>query len=509
MARFVFYDLEATGADVHYDRPLQFAAICTNEQLEPIEEPVVWYARHPDDVLSHPAAVMTTGLLPDTPALTEGMSEAELAEAISGLLNQPDTCAVGFNNLRFDAPMLRFLFWRTLKPPYEHEFSGGNSKFDILDVARAYRLLRPDGINWPRLETGYPSLKLTELAAANGLTHEQAHDALSDVQATLELARLFRDQNPRLFNYLLAARNKNHVREQVDKKPGHAFVHTTARIAADRGGGSVFVNLGQSGKNPNARLLWDARFDPAPWMALSPEALAERRFVKTPDDRVNDPNTMRLPVKELHINQVPAVFPLSILKEAAVCERMVIDREQVLAHIALIKAHLPEFAEKLHAAMALSEGQYPPAKRSEQALYAGFLDNREADTLAQWWRDWRGANHPAKAQQAITWLLGQDWQDARLPTLVAHFVARNYPQYLDERHQQQWQHYCREQLNPNGEISHPLDDESGLPRDIPHMRALAQHWLDTRPAQWTEQQLSLLKPYLEWLERRKAILSIR
>jgi exonuclease I len=136
---FLFFDLETTGADPAFDRPLQFAAIRTDMALEPIGEPVVWYARVPEDCLPHPAAVMTTGILPDAPELVGADSEASLANRIHRLVSQPNTCVVGFNNLRFDAPMLRFLFWRNLLDPYRHEWADGNSRFDVLDAARDKR----------------------------------------------------------------------------------------------------------------------------------------------------------------------------------------------------------------------------------------------------------------------------------------------------------------------------------------------------------------------------------
>lgn len=501
MTRFVFYDLETTGAQPDFDRPLQFAAMVTNADFEPIEEPVVWYAQHPQEVLSHPAAVMTTGLLPNDPALKQGMTEAQLAQAIAQLLQPPDTCAVGFNNLRFDAPMLRFLFWRSLKPPYEHEFKRGNSKFDVLDAARAYRLLRPEGIQWPENDQGYPSLKLTDLSAANGLAHTKAHDALSDVEATVGLARLLKQANPRLWTYLLNARDKQHVRQQVDRPEQPAFVHTTSRIAADRGGGSVFFNLGQPEGNPNARLLWDARFDPEPWLEMTPESLAERRFVPTPADRVNDPEQMRLPVKELHINRVPAVFPLSILKEPDVCARMVLDRQQVLDHIAFIQAHRQAFTEKMQQAVRLSTQPFPSGGASEQALYQGFVPYADQQRLQQQTDLALQASTSAEQSAAIQALLAQPWQDERLHTLVPHFAARNFPTAIDQVTRASWQNFCREQLNPQGTLLADWQTQKHLPRDIPHMQALARLWLENPPQGFSQAQLGLLPDYLQWLEQ--------
>ncbi|OYY54667.1 MAG: exodeoxyribonuclease I, partial [Halothiobacillus sp. 28-55-5] len=169
---FLFYDFETTGADPRCDRPIQFAALRTNEALEPIAPPITLYATLSPEVLPHPQAVLITGILPQTSANAGGTPEAEFAARIHREMMVPDTCAVGFNSLRFDAELMRFMFWRNLRDPYAHEWKNGNSRWDVLDAARAFRLLRPDGIFWPTDEAGKPTLRLTALTEANGISHD-------------------------------------------------------------------------------------------------------------------------------------------------------------------------------------------------------------------------------------------------------------------------------------------------------------------------------------------------
>ena len=210
---FLFYDFETTGADPRCDRPIQFAALRTNDELEPIDSPITLYATLSPEVLPHPQAVLVTGILPQTLAPSGGRPEAEFASHIHAEMMEPGTCAVGFNSLRFDAEMLRFMFWRNLRDPYAHEWKSGNSRWDVLDAARAFRLLRPEGIQWPTDEQGAPTLRLEALTKANGIAHANAHDALGDVEATLAFARLMRAQSPKLFDYLLSLRKKAVVAE--------------------------------------------------------------------------------------------------------------------------------------------------------------------------------------------------------------------------------------------------------------------------------------------------------
>lgn len=494
---FLFFDLETTGADPAFDRPLQFAAIRTDMALEPIGEPVVWYARVPDDCLPHPAAVMTTGILPDDPVLAGADSEANLANRIHRLVSQPNTCVVGFNNLRFDAPMLRFLFWRNLLDPYRHEWADGNSRFDILDAARAYRLLAPGALNWPVGSDGRPTLRLSELSAANGLMHEQAHDALSDVEATIDLARRLRAADPALWEHLLAARDKRQVARLIDA-PDHApFLHVSPRLPARVASASMFCSFGQVDGNRNRRECWDLRFDPLPWLDLDAEGWAERRFLKTPPEEAErDWDELRLPIKSLHLNRVPVVLPAEVLDRDGVAQRMVVDRERIALHAERFRQHFPALRERLIGALERTEGDFPP-RPVEQALYAGFVPAGDRRHLDDWWRRARSLGSRAEAVDHARDLLAGPFEDARLPELVEGFVARNLPEALDDPARARWQARLIEQLRPG----QPLDEAAPAGRDFPGLRAELDRL--EHDDGWSVEQRALLGPYRRWLAGRE------
>ena len=197
---FLWHDYETFGANPRLDRPSQFGAIRTDENFNQIGEAEMFYCSPADDFLPHPMAVLITGITPQE-ARTNGLAETDFAGAINDLMSRPNTCVVGYNSLRFDDEVTRHMFYRNFIDPYAREWQNGNSRWDLIDVVRAIYALRPEGINWPSKEDGTPSFKLEDLTAANGIAHgEAAHDALADVRATLELAKLLKKAQPRLFD---------------------------------------------------------------------------------------------------------------------------------------------------------------------------------------------------------------------------------------------------------------------------------------------------------------------
>lgn len=101
-----WHDYETSGTDPRRDRPMQFAGLRTDEDLNVVGEPLSLYCRLADDVLPQPDACLVTGL---TPARVnrEGVAEAEFIGRIVAELGRPGTCGVGYNSLRFDDEVTR------------------------------------------------------------------------------------------------------------------------------------------------------------------------------------------------------------------------------------------------------------------------------------------------------------------------------------------------------------------------------------------------------------------
>ena len=184
-----WYDFETFGNNPRRDRASQFAGIRTDEDLNIIGDPLVMYCKPANDFLPNPMACLITGITPQL-TLEKGIAEAEFTRRILEEFAQPGTCVAGYNSIRFDDEVTRQLLYRNFHDPYEREWKNGNSRWDIIDMVRLCAATRPEGIEWPKKEDGSNSFRLEELTKANGITHAEAHDALSDVLATIEFAQV-------------------------------------------------------------------------------------------------------------------------------------------------------------------------------------------------------------------------------------------------------------------------------------------------------------------------------
>ena len=237
-----WHDYETSGASPASDRPWQFAGLRTTTDLEVIGDPLTVYAKPALDVLPHPAAVRVTGISPFE-AEEKGLSEQGFIARIHDELAKPGTCGVGYNSLRFDDEVTRFTLWRNFYDPYAREYSRGNSRWDLIDVVRCFYALRPDSLDWPTRPDGAPSFKLEDLTAANGLEHGAAHDAMSDVTATLALARALRSADRALFDELLSMRFKARVEALVDTNAMTPLVYVSGLMGTERACLGVVVPL--------------------------------------------------------------------------------------------------------------------------------------------------------------------------------------------------------------------------------------------------------------------------
>ena len=257
---FLFHDYETFGTSPSLDRPSQFAAIRTDEDLNVVGEPEVFYCRLADDYLPQPQAVMVTGITPQE-ANAKGDNEAAFARRVHDLFTVPKTCIVGYNNVRFDDEVTRNIFYRNFYDPYAWSWQHDNSRWDLLDVMRACYALRPEGINWPENDEGLPSFRLEHLTVANGIEHSNAHDAMADVYATIAMAKLVKTQQPRLFDYLYAHRNKRKLATLIDVPQIKPLVHVSGMFGAARGNTSLVAPLAWHPDNRNAVIMVDLAGD--------------------------------------------------------------------------------------------------------------------------------------------------------------------------------------------------------------------------------------------------------
>ena len=320
----LWHDYETWGVSPKYDKPSQFAGIRTDLDLNIISEPEVFYCQPPQDYLPQPEACLVTGITPQK-AQREGLTEAEFASRIHAMFSQPNTCVAGYNNIRFDDEVTRYMLYRNFYDPYAREWQHGNSRWDIIDMVRACYALRPDGINWPTNDEGRVSFRLELLTQANGISHEAAHDAMSDVYATIAMAKLIKEKQPKLYDFIFNLKNKRQVAELIDVYNMTPVVHTSSRISSEHGCTSWFAPVSYHPTNKNAVIAVDLAQDPEPLLSLSSEEIKARLYTKRQDLAEGE---LPIPVKLIHTNKCPIVAPAkTLLPENAA--RLNIPREQI------------------------------------------------------------------------------------------------------------------------------------------------------------------------------------
>ena len=440
-----WHDYETFGADPKRDRPAQFAGLRTDEALNEIGEPLVIYCKPARDVLPHPEACLLTGITPQI-ADAEGLLEPEFIARIHAELAQPGTCGVGYNTLRFDDEVTRFTLYRNFYDPYGREWQNNNSRWDLIDLVRMTYALRPDGIAWPMHEEGRPSFRLEDLTLANGIGHEAAHDALSDVRATISLARLLRDQQPRLYNWLFQLRNKHKAAAQLDLAAHTPVLHTSRMYPAETGCTTLVLPLIIEPRNNNSILVYDLRHDPTPFMTMNVAELNETLFTRAED--LPEGKT-RLPVKSVKINKCPALAPRNTLDEAST-ERIAIDLDACHRHWQLLLAN-KKFFKRI--AQAYTMNDFASSGDVDSALYEGFISEADRSLLN------RIHSLPPKNLSKADF----DFHDKRLPELFFRYRARNWPDTLTEEEALQWETTRLRRLNEpdgGGSITLPVFTEA-------------------------------------------------
>ncbi|MFZ6646668.1 exodeoxyribonuclease I [Undibacterium sp. TJN25] len=437
---FLWHDYETFGAQARRDRPSQFAAIRTDADLNEIGEPIMLYCRPAPDFLPNPEACLITGITPQT-CLERGIPEYQFAAQIEQAFSQTGTIGVGYNTIRFDDEITRFMFWRNLIDPYAREWQNQCGRWDILDMVRTTFALRPEGINWPKHEDGRPSFKLEHLSAANGLVHEAAHDALSDVRATIALARLIRQQQPKLFDFCLALHKKDRVSAEIGLPARKPFLHVSGMIPVERGCITAMWPLAMHPQNKNEVIAWDLTLDPSELFTLDAASIQARMFTKA--DALPE-GVSRLPVKTIHLNKSPIVIGNLNTLSAARAQQWGIDTA-LIQHHAQLALGGPDMS-----AIWQQVFDRPQAETADvdEDLYGGFVGNADRRQLNE--LRLLGPDQLAKARTGF--------QDARLTELLFRYRARNFPDSLSPGEQQQWEEHRAARLYDGYANALKIDD---------------------------------------------------
>ncbi len=431
---FLWHDYETFGLDPRRERPAQFAGIRTDAELNVIGEPVMLYCQPANDYLPDAESCLLTGITPQL-CLQRGVPEHEFAAKIEALLAEPGTIGVGYNSIRFDDEVTRHLFWRNLIDPYAREWQNDCGRWDIQDVVRMAYALRPDGIQWPtKLDdrkpndptATRPSFKLEDLARANGLLHEAAHDALSDVRATIALARLIRTAQPKLFEFCLSLHKKDRVAAELglpaSAQTAQPFLHVSGMFAPERGCLAIMWPLATHPGNKNELLAWDLAHDPSELPLLDLATLRQRLFSKQAD---LPEGVQRLPIKSVHLNKSPMVVRKLQTLSPEMASKWGISIDAALVNAEKARA-LPDMSAIWPELFNRPKSDTPDV---DEDLYGGFVGNADRRRLNQ-------LKGLSPAELAVS-RVGFD--DDRLAELLFRYRARNFLETLNTDERERWE----------------------------------------------------------------------
>lgn len=425
-----WHDYETFGIDPRRDRPAQFAGVRTDENLTLIDQPVVVFCKTPEDYLPQPDACVITGITPQQVGVN-GVCEAEFTQRIHAQLIKPNTCTLGYNSIRFDDEVTRNMLYRNFYDPYAREWQNGNSRWDLIDVVRAARALRPDGIVWPVNEEGKPSFRLEELTRTNNIQHEAAHDALSDVYATIALAKLIKTAQPKLFAFLWQHRTKTESLNLLQLSSFTPVVHISGMYPALKHCLAIVLPLCKHPTNANEVVVYDLSVDPEPLLSLTIAEIQQRLFTAASD---LPEGIVRMPLKTVHINKCPVLAPLSVIRTQD-AERLGLDLGVCQINADKIKAFagLTEKLTAVYRSRVYPEQQEDP----DLAIYSGgFFNDADKRLIAK-------ISTLSPDQLASTPFL---FKDTRLAQMLFRYRARNYPETLSDDEVTQWRTFCANRL---------------------------------------------------------------
>lgn len=430
---FYWYDLETFGINPSCDRVAQFAGIRTDQELNIISEPDMFYCQTSNDFLPNPEACLITGILPDI-CQQKGLEEYRFFQKIEAIFSEPNSCTLGYNSIRFDDEFIRYGFFRNFISPYNREWQNNCSRWDLLDVVRMMAALRPEGIHWPLVENEQGkqriSFRLEHLSQQNDIIHQQAHDALSDVEATIGMAKLIKNAQPKLFDYAFKLRNKNFAEKTINLNDAKILVHVSGKISSEFGHCALVYPIMRHPINKNAIIVFDCRYNPDVLEKLSVEEILQRLYTK--HTILKEQALEHIPLKLIHLNKSPMIAPLSTLTpEQADKHQINLDEHCKNAEKISRQAELIDKLSRVYQENPWQDNTF----EAEQRLYDGFIDKQDQEMMFQ-------------LHQAPESFFSNNYSffDQRLNQILPRFKAKNFNSLLTPQEQEIWQNYRFERI---------------------------------------------------------------
>lgn len=436
-----WHDYETSGVDYIYDRPMQFAGIRTDNALNEIGEPLVEYCKPSKDFLPNPEAILITGITPQH-ALEHGLPEYQFAARIHAVFAEPNTCRVGYNNVGFDDHVTRYLLHRNLYKPYDCESQNNNSRWDILNMVRACGAFRPEGLEWSFNKAGEPGYSLARLAAVNNIEHAQAHDALSDVRATIGLARLIKEHQPKLFDYSFKIRKPQSLRDILPQDGKTPVLHVSFHYGNAQYCVGMLLPLMDVPKENKRLIFYNLSIPPSHLLDCDEDTLSNLAH--------DHATRQKLGVQIIAINQCPFLVSMNILNNQVI-DRIGLPLEEYQKHAQQVIANIETLRDRItrsyERAGQISDKYSAEPQDADHCYANGFLRNEDAQLLTTL------RNSDPENLNEDNFNFKTPW----LPELLFRYKARNFTEALNAQEKQRWNDFCKKRLNESGKRGLTVD----------------------------------------------------
>ncbi len=349
---FLVYDTETTGTATEFDQILQFAAIVTDDELNEIETIDIRCQIQPH-VVANPTALLVTNVRPAQITDRSLPSHYEFVLSIKAFIEQWSPAVItGYNSLAFDEPLVRQAFYQNLLPTYLTN-TNGNTRADVLRMAHACHVHSPGVLEIPVSVKGNPSFKLDQLAPLNGFAHENAHDALDDVRATLHIMKIIKTKAPYVWEEMMQNVAKPHIEELLGNMgPICLTENHFGRICR-----FAVSMAGVNSINPTDFGVVDLRNDPSDLLDLSVDELVAVR------------NDREKRLRSVKTNNQPILFPANEQSLNPIIQE--IGYEELKRRAQLVQSR-PDFCDKVGQALALITEGYEKKDYLEGKIFEGF-----------------------------------------------------------------------------------------------------------------------------------------
>jgi exodeoxyribonuclease I len=358
----VFYDTETTGTETFFDQILQFAAVRTDAEFNVLDR-FESRCRLLPHVVPAPGAMRVTQLKASQLTDPSYPSHYEMVRAIRAkFVSWSPATFIGYNSLEFDEDLLRQAFYKTLHPPYLTN-SNGNSRSDVMRMVQASSLFAPNALAMALDDEGKQIFKLERVAPANGFTHEHAHDAMADVEATIHLCRLLSDRAPDVWSSFMRFSSKAAVVDFITEEQ----IFCLSDFYSGRPFSCLATVIGQNAKYTPEWFIYDLSVNPESLQSLSDTNLKARL------------NRSPKPLRRLRSNAVPMLFPADSAPD--VCKGKEIAMDELARRANLLRSDGALCAQLISAFESLKK-EYPASPHIEKQIYDGFFEDADEQRMA-------------------------------------------------------------------------------------------------------------------------------